>query len=200
MDWFVKARYARARRQPCFKKGAQGVYRKLYRRTQKRQVSSDRSIAEIRKAGERYGATGFMFGTSDGTSVIAFQLQNRAIRIRVQSPRLEDFRLTPKGSERNATAMRNECEKTSRQRWRAIAAVIKAKLEAIENKVSSLDDEFLAHVLVDDKYTVAEALRDGIAKVYFGDNASRLFLPMLGAMPDVKRDQEVDDARFRNLG
>lgn len=143
------------------------------------QVSSDRSIAEIRKTVERYGAKGFLFGTSDGIGIVGFQLQNRAIRIRLPMPLMDDFRLTPTGRERDVNSSRIEHEKASRQRWRALALVVKAKLEAVESGISTVDDEFLAFILLDGKRTVGEALRSDVANAYFGDNTPKLLSPML---------------------
>ncbi len=143
------------------------------------QVSSDRSIAEIRKTVERYGATGFLFGTSDGVGIVGFQLQNLAIRSLLPMPLMDDFLRTPTGRERDSNSARIEHEKASRQRWRALALVVKAKLEAVESGIATLEDEFLAYILLDGKRTVGEALRSDVANAYFGDKAPKLLPPML---------------------
>lgn len=49
-------------------------------------------------------------------------------------------------------------EQACRQSWRALALVIKAKLEAVEAGISTVDDEFLAHVLLPNGATVGETL------------------------------------------
>ena len=43
-----------------------------------------------------------------------------------------------------------------RQRWRALAMVIQAKLEAVSAGITTLEDEFLAWTVLADGRTVAE--------------------------------------------
>lgn len=39
-------------------------------------------------------------------------------------------------------------DQVRRSRWRALALVIKAKLEAVESKITTAEEEFLAHVVM----------------------------------------------------
>ena len=138
------------------------------------QVSADRSITEIKRTVERYGASGFMFATQDGMGLVGFQIRQRVIRIRLPLPKAAEFKLTATGRDRDEWTIRSEVEKASRQRWRALALVVKAKLEAVESGIASVDDEFLAYVLVDANRTVGEVLRSKVASAYLGADAPRL--------------------------
>jgi hypothetical protein len=39
-------------------------------------------------------------------------------------------------------------EQQQRQRWRALTLVIKAKLEAVESGIATIEEEFLPHIVV----------------------------------------------------
>jgi hypothetical protein len=57
-------------------------------------------------------------------------------------------------------------EQACRQRWRALALAIKAKLEAVEAGITSFEDEFMAHIVLPDGSTFGRWARPQIAKVY----------------------------------
>jgi hypothetical protein len=81
-------------------------------------------------------------------------------------PSAEEFTLTPTGRERSASAAEDAYEQAVRQRWRALALVIKAKLEAVEAGISTVEDEFLAHVALPAGGTVGEWMRPRLDEVY----------------------------------
>lgn len=65
------------------------------------------------------------------------------------------FQMTPGGRRRrSAEQMLAEYEKATRQRWRALALVIKAKLEAVASGITEFEQEFLAHIVLPDGRTV----------------------------------------------
>ena len=53
-----------------------------------------------------------------------------------------------------------------RQRWRALALVIKAKLEAVEADITTLEAEFLAHIALPSGATVGEWVGPQLDAVY----------------------------------
>lgn len=135
------------------------------------EVSSDKSRAEIEATLRRYGANAFGYTWSDdGYAQIFFSLSGRKIRLAVRLPdrNSKAFTHTPgRGLQRNADQQEAEYEKAVRQRWRALALVIKAKLEAVEAGISSVEDEFLAHTLLPGtNATVAERLAEPLALAY----------------------------------
>lgn len=131
------------------------------------EVSTAQSKVEIERILQRYGATAFMFGWSGDQAQIAFQLQGRQYRIQVPLPSKEQFRYTPaRRWEREDSDMLRAWEQACRQRWRALALVLKAKLEAVETGISSVDTEFLAYTLLPDRSTVHEWLAPQIQEIY----------------------------------
>lgn len=134
-------------------------------------VSVANSKAEIERIVERYGATGFMSGWSAEQVVIAFAMHNRQVRFTLRMPRREreEFTCYMRGSvkyQREDSAAHKLWEQACRQRWRALALVIKAKLEAVESGISTFEDEFMAAIVMPNGRTVSEEVRPRIATAY----------------------------------
>lgn len=132
-------------------------------------VPADRSRAEIEKTLQRYGADQFMYGWETGRAVIQFRMNERNVRFIVPMPDPEDreFTHTPsRGTQRSPAQAEAAWEQATRQRWRALALVVKAKLEAVESGITEFEDEFLAHIVLPDQTTVASWLRPQIEKAY----------------------------------
>lgn len=131
-------------------------------------VASDRSRAEIERILERYGATSFMYGWQQGSAVVAFEANGRRIRFILPLPARDDdaFMYTAAGRVRAETSRREAYEQAVRQRWRALALVIKAKLEAVESGISEFDSEFLANIVLPDNSTAGEFMLPQIDEVY----------------------------------
>lgn len=126
-------------------------------------VPVERSKAEIERLLGRYGAARFMSGWDGDTAVIGFVLGNRTIRFTLPLPAKTEkqFHRTPTGRQRrNPADAERAWEQACRSRWRALLLVIKAKLEAVQVGISTVEDEFLAWtVLPGDGRTVGERLR-----------------------------------------
>lgn len=113
-------------------------------------VASSRSRDEIERTLARYGATGFVYGWHERDAMIAFEMQQLRIRFVLPMPQPDDPEITetPTGRERSQSQQREMLDKATRQRWRALALAIKAKLEAVESGISQFEEEFLAHIIV----------------------------------------------------
>jgi hypothetical protein len=132
------------------------------------QVSSDKSKAEIERTLQRYGATGFMYGWQDSKAMIAFQMANRHIKFILPMPdrNSKEFTHTDKGRIRADNAQQQAYEQSIRQKWRALALVIKAKLEAVESEISEFEEEFLANIILPDGKTVGNFMVPQVRKAY----------------------------------
>jgi hypothetical protein len=151
------------------------------------QVSTDRSIMEIKRILTRYGATNFTYGEDEAGSraALGFIAHGRRIKYVIQLPDRNDeqFLYTPSRKwERTKEQALEAWEQACRQRWRALTLIIKAKLEAVEAGIASFEDEFLAHTMLPDGRTVAEWMEPQIEQVYLTGTMPML-LPMLGS-PD----------------
>lgn len=156
-------------------------------------VPVEKSRAEIETTLRRYGADGFRYGWADREGKrleqIEFTTNGRMIRFTLAMPSKDDpaFARTPtKGLLRSPADRVKAWEQACRQRYRALALAIKAKLEAVECGISEFEAEFLAFVVDPlDGRTMGEILRPQIADRYAGLQGS-IRLPGLPAPEDVK--------------
>ena len=146
------------------------------------EVPADRSRAEIERILDRYGATAFMYGwdRDSNAAMVAFEVEGRRIRIMVPMPQREQFASTPTGRRRAAKETDTAWEQGKRQRWRAMALIVKAKLEAVEAGISTIEAEFLAHTVLPDGQTVGDWLGPQIEYVY----RTQAMPPMLPGIND----------------
>ena len=131
-------------------------------------VSSDRSLQEIKRTVERYGAESFGFAQDRDQAMVQFTLADRMVRFMVRMPDREgeEFMLTETGRDRSESAAFTAWEKSCRQRWRALSLVVKAKLEAVESGITDFDREFLAYLVLPDGSTVADNALPAVALAY----------------------------------
>lgn len=142
-------------------------------------VSADRSRAEIERTLTRYGADQFMYAWQDGRAVIGFRMHKRFIKFVLPMPDREQFRSTPGGRrKRNDAATLNAWEQATRQRWRALAIAIKAKLEAVESGIAEFDGEFMNYIVMPDGKTIGEHVTPQIEASYLTGKMVRLLPAM----------------------
>lgn len=145
-------------------------------------VPSDRSQAEIERTLARYGADQFMRGWTMDNAVLMFRCQGKMVKFLLPLPARNnpEFTYTPgRNLRRTAAAAEAAYEQAVRQRWRALALVVKAKLEAVEAGISTFEDEFMAHLLLPDGQTVSEFMSPQLEEAY----ATGLMPARLPALP-----------------
>lgn len=138
-------------------------------------VSPERSRAEIEAVLRRYGATEFASGWAPDRATIMFAHGQWRVRFFLPIPKIEAFNPAkgnePKGwnswtPERRKTFVQRARDAEERRRWRALALVIKAKLEAIASKITTFEDEFLAHIMIPGGITVGEKIASQLIDSY----------------------------------
>jgi hypothetical protein len=134
------------------------------------EVSADRSRAEIESTLRRFGADQFTSGwdTASSIAVVGFRIAGRMVRMTLPLPTETDpmVALTPSGKQRSAAQLGEELAKETRRRWRSLLLVLKAKLTAVSDGISTLEREFLADVVLPDGRTAGEFLAPQIALAY----------------------------------
>ena len=160
-------------------------------------VPVEKSRAEIESILRRYGADGFRYGCCYREDVrreqIDFPANDRLIRFTLSMPSKDDkqFMFTPTRRNRRSEKDRIKAwEQACRQRWRALALCIKAKLEAVECGISEFESEFLAFV-VDPSTgrTIGETVRPQIESVY-ASGGGQIRLPGLPSPEDFETPDE----------
>ena len=136
-------------------------------------VSSGKSRAEIEDTLMRYGATGFLNGVTADRAIIAFEAKGRRIKFILPLPDRSAREFTHTRHENNWAQQQLSSEKAAeryeqgvRQRWRALALCIKAKLEAVESGIETFEEAFMAHIVLPNGQTMAEHALPLIADSY----------------------------------
>jgi hypothetical protein len=130
-------------------------------------VSSEKSRAEIERTLSRYGAEGFAYGWSGSQAQIAFVMNGVRIQLKLDLPDRNDRRFTHHSRGlRTSDASEREYEQAIRQSWRALALVVKAKLEAVAAGIATFEDEFLAYIAIPGGGTVGDMMKPQIAEAY----------------------------------
>lgn len=137
-----------------------------HRYAAKTTVSSVRSREEIERTLARYGATGFAYGWDRQDAMVAFVMNGLRIQLRLPLPARDDPEFTrhTRGL-RTAEEAERRWEQATRQRWRALALVVKAKLEAVESGIATFEDEFLAYIAIPGG-TVGDLMKPQITEAY----------------------------------
>lgn len=135
-------------------------------------VSAEKSRTEIEQTLKRYGADQFMYGY-DTEKAVRFRAHEKfvAFVLPLPDPTAREFtHVRHKGhhydTQRTDLQRQAAYEQAIRQRWRALALVIKAKLEAVESGITTFEDEFMAHLLLPNGTTVGEFMKPQIEEAY----------------------------------
>lgn len=113
------------------------------------------SRAEIDKLLRNHGATQFVYGEGAGQSLLAFEISTTDVNGDKVSRRLR-FLVPMPTLGRGTTESKVAAE--TRRRWRALLLVLKAKLEAVASQIVTFDQEFLAHIVVENNTTVGDRM------------------------------------------
>jgi len=142
-------------------------------------VLVSRSRAEIEAVVSRYGAERFASMLESGRAAILFEANGKRVQFELPLPDKKDFILKPyrgRHKERTLEEIETAWEQACRQRWRALALVVKAKLEAVESGITTFEDEFLAHIVLPDGKTVGRWFKPQLEAAY----QNKKMPPLLG--------------------
>src|SRR5215831_6317120 len=99
-------------------------------------VPVEKSRIEIERIIQRYKADQFGTAMAQDRAMVQFRISGWMVRFILPLPRPD--------------------EQDRRQRWRALALTIKAKLEAVEARIVSFETEFLPHLVMPNGQTFGE--------------------------------------------
>ena len=136
---------------------------------EKTSVSVAKTKADIEDLIQKAGAGQFVSGFKENMVVIGFTLDNRQIRFILPLPDKQDktFWYTPeRHSKRTEQQAYTAWEQACRSRWRALYLIIKAKLEAVESGISTIEREFFYDVVLPDGRTIGEFMAPQIETAY----------------------------------
>lgn len=121
-------------------------------------VPIDRSKAEIEKILEKYGASAFGYMSQESGSVVMFEIAGKRIRFVLPLPKYPASNATNKAI--------TEHQQLCRSKWRSLVLCIKAKLESVSSGITTLEQEFMAHIVLPSGATVGQVMLPQIEKSY----------------------------------
>lgn len=117
-------------------------------------VPIERTRSEIERLVKKYGAKGFISGWQGKSARIEFLCADRHVRLSVAMP---------------------DSEQASRQKWRALLLLVKAKLESVDAKIATFEEAFFADIVMPQTgKTVWETAHENIKLAYDGKPAALL--------------------------
>lgn len=106
-------------------------------------VPVEKSLMEIRRVLDRYGATETSITLVGGKKGLSFKMRDslagwRGVRVTIAESALES--------------------QTERQQWRALVMLLRAKLESIALNVTTFEQEFLPYIQLSETRTVGDVI------------------------------------------
>lgn len=133
-------------------------------------VPAERTKIEIETTLERFGADQFMTGwdAASAIAVVQFRISGRMVRLSLPMPKASDELIsrTPSGNRRSPKQIDDQLAAEARRRWRALLLVIKAKLTAVKDGISTLEREFMADIILPNNMTLHEWVGPQIEEAY----------------------------------
>lgn len=140
-------------------------------------VSVDRSKSEIERLLARYGCNQFGTGWAHADGVnyahVSFRHGSTSIMLALPMESPRSFLISPGGRRRTQAAAEEAYRQEERRRWRSLLLVIKAKLEAVNSGISTLEREFFSDVVLPNGSTLGQVLIPQLEAIQSG----RLALP-----------------------
>lgn len=154
-------------------------------------VPTEKSVAEIKRTLDRYGASQFAWAEDSqrGLASVQFAIGGRYVRMVLRLPNREDFAKSKRGRRRPEHVLK-AWEQACRQRWRALALAVKAKLEAVESGLSTLEEEFLAWIVLPGNTTVGQLMRPQIERAYLTGDLP----PGIAGLLPMEAEEEAETA------
>ena len=137
-------------------------------------VSVEKSKIEIERVLRKYGASGFFSAWDGDEAHLGFRIEGRVIKMQILLPPRDIFLHTATGKERLDNVVDKHWEQSCRQHWRALLLVIKAKLEAVECGISTIEREFLADVVLPDGKTLGSWIGPQLEAAFTGKKMPKL--------------------------
>ena len=107
-------------------------------------VSVEKTQWAIIELLKKHGAKGFMMDFESNR--IGFQVGNRNVIIKMDSPDKDNYNTD------------NQYEQAIKTKWRAFLLIIKAKFVGIDSGVTTFDNEFMPHFILQNGKTLGEVI------------------------------------------
>lgn len=114
-------------------------------------VPVEKSRAEIERIFGRYGASAFSSSWDTRGATIGFAIKGWHVRFSLPYPSPDERRFTRDvhGRPRPKDLVAKKYEAELRRLWRALALLLKAKLDCVESGITTFEREFLADLVLE---------------------------------------------------
>lgn len=130
-------------------------------------VSVERSISELKRTCEKYGATNFGFLQGDASTAVFFKYEGRLYRLDLH------FQSSAKA---RTQAEEKKLKAEERRKWRVLILTIKAMFESIENDVLEGNLLLQPFTVLPDNTVLGERIAATIEQAYLTGNMPTLLL------------------------
>ena len=131
-------------------------------------VPIERSKGEIQRTLVRYGAESFAYAEKSQAAMIEFQMTGKRIRFVIPLP------ARPSGEGYGSGVELKKYDQSVKQKWRALALVVKAKLEAVDSNITTLEQEFLAHIVLPGGRTFGDSVIPQLDQIYLSGKVPQI--------------------------
>lgn len=138
-------------------------------------VPTERSRSEIEHTLKAYGATSFGYGWQSDGAIIVFEFQGRRMKFVLPLPTAAETKPAHRNQYSKGSSA-TSVDKETRRRWRALFLSIKAKLVTVSEGISTVETEFMGHIVLPNGMTVSEWMHPQIESAYKGGKMP----PLLG--------------------
>lgn len=133
-------------------------------------TSVEKTRAELETVLHKFGAEAFGYMTDAGRAAITFKANGKFVRFILPLPRADENRFTHQERRnwlpRTPESARREWEQACRSAWRALFLCVKAKLVAVDAKITTFEEEFMAHIVLPSGKTMGEEALPLIERAY----------------------------------
>lgn len=129
-------------------------------------VPIERSKGEIEKLLARHGAVSFAYGYDANREILSFEMADRRFRFEFPPLLEESFLFHDTGRRRSIADVQGALEQAKRTRWRELHLGIKAKLVMVSAGITTLEEEFLSHVVLKDGRTFHQWSKPYLKQTY----------------------------------
>lgn len=137
-------------------------------------VTPEKSQEEIKRTLRKYGADRFGVMEERTRAHVMFEYSGLLIQLSIDLPNRDEFAVTESGRDRSSASIETSHNQAIRQRWRALLLAIKAKLEAIECGISTIEQEFMAFVVMPDGRSLGDHIIPNLAEIQKTGNMPKM--------------------------
>lgn len=135
-------------------------------------VAPEQSRLEIERTLRAYGATQFGYLIDERKACVVFVFANYPIRLELPLPDVGDksIRYAKGGKRRTEQQQQTAHNQAIRQAWRVLLLLVKAKLEAVDAGISTVEKEFFADLVLPSGRRLFDELQPRLPQLAAGES------------------------------